>query len=156
MSCWPFVAVVFLPLSFDALNARGIPTLLVWTIKVAAYIVVPVILVDSFFYGEWGVFVLNWKHLGRGGSTQGSTRAQQRCRDCRLGSAGWFSQTPHGQNGASPPPGACLGAPAPLQIWPWAGRTTRNALLLAGITAPLTPGHFFAANAAGFKALLAE
>lgn len=56
LSCWPFVAVVFLPLSFDALNARGIPTLLVWTIKVAAYIVVPVILVDSFFYGEWGVF----------------------------------------------------------------------------------------------------
>jgi hypothetical protein len=31
------------------------------------------------------------------------TRAQQRCRDCRPSSAGWFSQTPHGQNGASPP-----------------------------------------------------
>ena len=58
ISCWPFVGVVFLPLSFDALYIRGFLKILVWGIKLILFMLIPVILIDSFFYGSWGVFTL--------------------------------------------------------------------------------------------------
>ena len=58
ISCWPFVGVVFLPLSFDALYIRGFFKVLVWGIKLILFMLMPVILIDSFFYGSWGVFTL--------------------------------------------------------------------------------------------------
>ena len=62
LSTWPYIAVIFLPLSFDALYYRGIFKIILWALKLILYVLVPMILIDSFFYGKCVFTVYNIVH----------------------------------------------------------------------------------------------
>jgi len=62
LSTWPYIAVIFLPLSFDALHHRGLFKIILWGLKLILYVLVPMVLIDSFFYGKWVFTIYNIVH----------------------------------------------------------------------------------------------
>ena len=62
LSTWPYIAVIFLPLSFDALYCRGPLKITLWGLKLILYVLVPMVLIDSFFYGKWVFTIYNIVH----------------------------------------------------------------------------------------------